>query len=161
MHFRRDVLSRTSTHPETRAPGSQFNPLREQQGQEATTENRAQVNPEERALQVAGARTPSAQVGADRNSNRAQQDRANDNAKPSFYDSGRILGRISRLYGYSFLLSGIVSLFVSGISSLPLTKWDDEEGVPRADVALVMAVLFLWLSGAVSRDQSALASAEL
>ena len=78
------------------------------------------------------------------------RDRANGNAKPYFYDAGRILGRISMLYGYSFLLSGINSLFVTGFSSIPLTKWDDEGGIPRADVGLVSVSLMLWSSAAVS-----------
>ena len=78
------------------------------------------------------------------------QARAYGNAKPYFYGAGRILGRVSRLYGYSFLLSGISSLFVTGFSSLPLTKWDDKEGVPRADVVLVSLLLKLWIAVAVS-----------
>ena len=71
-------------------------------------------------------------------------------AKPYFYNAGRILGRVARLYGYSMLLSGISSLFLSGFSSLPLTKWDGKEGVPRADVVLVSVLLKLWISAGVS-----------
>ena len=72
--------------------------------------------------------------------------------KPYFYGAGRILGRVSRLYGYSMLLSGISSLFVTGISSLPLTKWDDKDngGVPRAHNELVNVLLMLWFSAGVS-----------
>ena len=83
------------------------------------------------------------------------QDRAVGSAKPNFYGAGRILGRVSRLYGYSLLLSGISSLFVTGFSSLPLTKWDDKEGVPRADVVLVSVLLKLWVSAAVSIEGGA------
>ena len=80
------------------------------------------------------------------------RNRAADSTKPYFYGAGRILGRISRLYGYSLLLSGISSLFVTGFSSLPLTKWGDKEGVPRADVVLVSVLLKLWLAVAVSTE---------
>ena len=107
-------------------------------------EDRAQGNREGRALQVAGAR-PSPR----------RQDRARVNAKPYFYSAGRILGRVSRLYGYSLLVSGISSLFVTGFSSLPLTKWGDKEGVPRADAVLVSVLLNLWLSAAVSIEGGA------
>ena len=94
-------------------------------------------------LQVAGAR-PMAQA----------QDHAAGGSKPYFYGAGRILGRVSRLYGYSGLLSGISFLFLSGFSSLPLTKWDDK-GVPRAHVELVSVLLMLWFSAGVSCLSSA------
>ena len=102
-----------------------------------------------RALQVAGARPAP----------RADQDRADGDEKPFFYDAGRILGRISRLYGYSLLIAGIHSIFMSGVSLLPLTKWDGEEGVPRADVILVSLLLKLWICAGVSfesRERSVL-----
>ena len=72
--------------------------------------------------------------------------------KPYFYGAGRILGRVSMLYGYSMLLSGISSIFQLGFSSLPLTKWDDEDkvGVPKAHNELVSVLLMLWLGAAVS-----------
>ena len=70
--------------------------------------------------------------------------------KPYFYGAGRILGRVSRLYGYSLLVSGIGSIFLSGFSSLPLTKWDDKDKGPRAHNELVSALLMLWMSAAVS-----------
>ena len=94
-----------------------------------------------RELQVAGAR-----------SFPRRQDLAAGSAKPYFYGAGRILGRVSRLYGYSLLVSGISCLFVSGLSSLPLTKWDDKDkgGVPRAHVELVSVLLKLWMSAGVS-----------
>ena len=106
-----------------------------------TTADRAEANPEERALGVSGAR-PDARA----------RNRAAGTGKPHFYGAGRILGRVSRLYGYSLLLSGISSLFVSGFSSLPLTKWDDKDkgGVPKAHVELVSVLLMLWITAAVS-----------
>ena len=94
------------------------------------------------AIRVAGARPGS-----------RARNRAADSTKPYFYGAGRILGRVSRLYGYSMLVSGISSLFMSGISSLPLTKWDGKDkegGVPRPHVELVSIILMLWLSAAVS-----------
>ena len=80
------------------------------------------------------------------------RNRAAGTGKPYFYGAGRILGRVSRLYGYSLLVSGISSLFMSGFSSLPLTKWDDKdkEGVPRPHVELVSVLLMLWFSAGVS-----------
>ena len=80
----------------------------------------------------------------------AQQGCADGFPKPTFYDAGRILGKTSRLYGYSFLHAGICSVFVSGVSSLPLTAWDDEGHVPKANVTLVSLFLFLWFAITVS-----------
>ena len=54
---------------------------------------------------------------------------------------GRIVEQCSKLYGYGLLIAGIDSLFLAGVSSLPLTKWDDEKGVPRADAFAVSALL--------------------
>ena len=106
-------------------------PLRASKGR--TTADRAHGNIEGSAPRVAGAH-------------------AAGTGKPYFYGAGRILGRVSRLYGYSLLLSGISSLFLSGFSSLPLTNWDDKDkgGVPRAHVELVSVLLMLWLGAAVS-----------
>ena len=114
--------------------------MREPVRAKVITADRAEAEREERALGVANA-----------HSDARARNRAAGTAKPYFYGVGRILGRVSRLYGYSLLLSGITSLFVTGFSSLPLTKWDDKEGVPRADVVLVFILLKLWLSLAVSK----------
>jgi hypothetical protein len=59
---------------------------------------------------------------------------------------------VSRIYGYSTLLSGISTLFLCAFSSLPLTKWDDKDkgGVPRAHVELVSVLLMLWIGAANS-----------
>ena len=73
--------------------------------------------------------------------------------KPYFYDTGLILGRISRLHGYSYLLSGLSFVFLSGFSSLPLTKWNDEGGIPQADVGLVSVLLKLWIGTTVSEGE--------
>ena len=106
-----------------------------------TTADRAEAEPEEGALGVADAR-----------SDAQARNRAAGTGKPYFYGAGRILGRVSRLYGYSLLLSGISSLFMSGFSSLPLTKWDDQDegGVPKAHNELVSVLLMLWISAGVS-----------
>ena len=101
-----------------------------------------QVNPEARTLQVPAA-PPAAALD--------EQERARiANWKPAFYASGRIVEKLSKLYGYSIIIAGISSIFTSGFSSLPLTKWDNEQGVPRADVALVNLLPPLWIGLAVS-----------
>ena len=80
------------------------------------------------------------------------RNRAAGTGKPYFYGAGRILGRVSRIYGYSTLLSGFSTLFLCAFSSLPLTKWDDKDkgGVPRAHVELVSVLLMLWIAPTVS-----------
>ena len=83
------------------------------------------------------------------------QDRGDGIAKPYFYDAGRILGRISMLYGYSLLISGISSCFLTGFSSLPLTRWDDEGGIPQPDVGVVSVLLMLWFTAGVSAESGA------
>ena len=117
-------------------PTSIQNPLRDRlrASKGHATADRAHAHLEGSATRVAGAH-------------------AAGTGKPYFYGAGRILGRMSRLYGYSLLLSGISSLFLSGLSSLPLTKWDDkDEGdVPRAHVELVSVLLMLWSAAGVSR----------
>ena len=106
-----------------------------------TTADRAEAEPEEGALGVADAR-----------SDAQARNRATGTGKPYFYETGRILGRVSRLYGYSLLLSGISTLFQLGFSSLPLTKWEDKDkgGVPRAHNELVSVLLMLWIAAGVS-----------
>ena len=119
--------------------------MREPVRAKVTTADRAEVEaePEERALGVADAR-----------SDAPARNRAVGTGKPYFYGAGRILGRVSRLYGYSMLLSGISSLFLSGFSSLPLTKWNDKDkgGVPKAHNELVPVLLMLWVGAGVSVD---------
>ena len=65
-----------------------------------------------------------------------ERQRAGDR-KPNFHNAGMIIGQVSRVYGYSLLISMFICLFLACFSSLPLTKWDDEDGLPRANVALV------------------------
>ena len=117
--------------------------MREPVRAKVTTADRAEVEaePEERALGVADAR-----------SDAQSRTRAAGTGKPYFYGAGRILGRVSRLYGYSLLLSGISTLFQLGFSSLPLTKWEDKDkgGVPRAHNELVSVLLMLWFAAGVS-----------
>ena len=71
-------------------------------------------------------------------------------AKRVASDFGRVIENVSRLYGYSGILSGINTIFVSAISLMPLTNWDDEQGVPRANVLLVSVLLVIWGSFAIS-----------
>ena len=116
------------------------------QGRKTTTAARAQVNPEGRARVIAGAHSGAAVVQA------PERQRAEDE-KPYFHDSGRIVGQVSRLYGYSVINAAFSSLFLCGFSSLPLTKWDDEDGLPKANVSLVSVFVTLWQFGAVSRER--------
>ena len=74
--------------------------------------------------------------------------------------AGRIVEQLSKLFGYSFLISSVCSIFVSGISSLPLTKWDDKDIVPHADVALVSVLLALWIGVGVSHVPMRVAAAD-
>ena len=83
------------------------------------------------------------------------QDRAAGSTKPYFYDTGRILGRISRLYGYALVISGCSSVFASAVSSLPLTDWGDDGGVPRANLGVVTMLIDLWSGVAVSDEGEA------
>ncbi len=103
-----------------------------------------QVNPEARTLQVAAPPAPSS-VALDERSRIT-------NWKPAFYATGRIVEKLSKLYGYAVLIAGISSIFLSGISSLPLTKWDNEEGVPHADVVVVNLLPLVWIGLAVSNS---------
>ena len=98
-----------------------------------------QANQEQRSLQVADAPPEDPQT----------QDH-DDVAKPSLYGVGRIVEHVSRLYGYSFVISGICSMVASAVSSLPLTKWDEEEGVPQADVVAVNVLIAIWDAVGVS-----------
>ena len=115
--------------------------MREPVRAKVITADRAEAEREEGALGVADAR-----------SHARARNRAAGTGKPYFYETGRILGRVSRLYGYSLLLSGISTLFQFGFSSLPLTKWEDKDkgGVPRAHNELVSVLLMLWFSACVS-----------
>ena len=65
-------------------------------------------------------------------------------------DFAKIVEDLSRTYGYALLGSVLNIVFVLGVSSLPLTKWDAEGGVPRAHVELVSILLMLWLGVGVS-----------
>ena len=61
------------------------------------------------------------------------------------FTAGHLIEQLSRLYGYALLIAGIDSIFIVGVSSLPLTKWNDD-GVPRADVFIVSTLLGCWIS---------------
>ena len=53
--------------------------------------------------------------------------------------------QLSRLYGYAIIIAAFNGIILSGISSLPFTKWDDD-GVPRADALIVSGFLGVWAS---------------
>ena len=91
----------------------------------------AKVNPERSVVESAGAHTPAPVV--------AKSGRA------AFVVStvGRVIEQLSRLWGYGILISGIDSIFLSAVSSLPLTKWDDS-GVPRANTFAVSVLIWCW-----------------
>ena len=57
---------------------------------------------------------------------------------------GRCIEQLSRLYGYALLMCGFNAVLLSGVSALPLTKWDDK-GVPRSDALVVSALVALVL----------------
>ena len=63
-------------------------------------------------------------------------------------NGARVIEHVSRLYGYALLIAGVDAFFVTGVSSLPLTKWDSEF-VPHADIFVVSVLLGVWV--AVSR----------
>ena len=58
---------------------------------------------------------------------------------------GRVVEQLSRLYGYAIIIAAFNGTVLSGISSLPFTKWDDD-GVPRADALIVSGFLGVWMS---------------
>ena len=98
--------------------------------------NGAVVNPE---------RTPVRQQADRARQSLAQPERERAVAHIVTSTVGRIVEQCSRLYGYAFLISGIDSIFLVGVSSLPLTKWDDDD-VPHADTFAVSALLGTWLA---------------
>ena len=97
--------------------------------------DRAKVNPERSLQESTGAPQPAPAAS-----------RAFARANAAVASTiGRLLEQCSRLYGYALLIAGIDSLFLAGVSSLPLTKWNDD-GVPRADVVAVSTLLGGWIS---------------
>ena len=98
--------------------------------------NGAVVNPE---------RAPVRQQAESARQSLAQPARERAVARTVTSTVGRIVEQCSRLYGYAFLVSGIDSIFLAAVSSLPLTKWDDD-GVPRADPFAVSTLLGTWLA---------------
>ena len=119
--------------------------------------DRAKVNPERSVGDTAPVPAPAAAPAS------AVQARARQIARRGAHAVGRVLEQVSKIYGYSFLVSAIDGIFISGISLLPLTNWDGE-GVPRADVFVVSLTLGVWGSlthaflctfGAASNYQSA------
>ena len=66
---------------------------------------------------------------------------------------GRVVEQLSRLYGYAILIAAFNGIILSGISSLPFTKWDDD-GVPRADALIVSGFIGVWASLCFSVSQS-------
>ena len=104
--------------------------------------NQVKVNPERNARQAA-ATTAVATVGR----------RVGQFARRVVSNGARVLEHTSRLYGYAILIAGVDAIHVTGVSSLPLTKWDGEF-VPHADNFVVSVVLGVWLavSGVESRD---------
>ena len=43
---------------------------------------------------------------------------------------GRVVEQLSKIYGYAILVSGLDSVVIIGVSTLPFTRWNDE-GVPQ------------------------------